>query len=687
MARTYLEVENIFHNYEGYSPEKVREELMKKRKNPEEISEEERLFEKYKDEFCVLYRIKNNAAVDDDAGEKLNIAFEEMPYTPSEIESEKAETTAPETQLALECAFEDGTRFALSAMEATPKTADVDEPRQMKGQIHIPEDTLKALNDEKFKRIIEFCDRYGFSIFSLNVPMYGGEIDVDEKLAELLKKYQEEHTAEIENKGLPVISEDENDTTGMEPKDFTALTDDTPEIENEKSQRDNKPKMTLNEMVNNMRLFLENDMQKRAGLSYFEHVRTVNGRRTYVFSIYDTENRDNYRKDGRKKGEDGEYVTTASCRLMVSQDSSGKFYFGYCTPPGVPMKDAIACDFVNEIAKTGITHLNFSGVPNSEKITWLKACAEKGIVPTGLSFSKSKIETMFQSAEKKLSTEEYAIYIEKLMKQWEKNVAEKGQTLAISDQEFIKGCRNMAKKKREDQYDLLKKAEFEGKFKNFRDAYNPADGLLAKVNSLVMEGGVDTKGGAATSIAAMTTLARTCDIVLGLETDKTKALDALLGERLDELMSNPMQDHKGRSIAPRITEEEKRALAPLAGKKIKDLGKEDYMMIYNLLYTRQVKQTERAIVNVIKDNLKSGTKVAGHLLTDQLLWKAADTAVKQINEPLRRMGTDLLTLPDKHSGLHVSEFREMAEKELAEEKAREDAAKVMPVKASAERGR
>ena len=702
MAQRFLEVENIYHNYQEFSRTNMIEMLAKERKNPDEPSKEEGLYDDYGDEFAVLYRIKSRAAVDEDNGEGLKMEFKTADYIKPEIESDKKDTVTPEKQLELECTFEDGTSFGLRAIEALPKTADIKEPKLMKGQIHISEETLKNLNDEKFKRIVEFCDKYGFSSFSLNVPMYGGEIDVDETLAKLFEKYQQNKAAELESKNARVADEnaedaskvaDENENAEDAQKDvldedFHAIADNVASIDCEEPDRLplKEKRLGLNNVRDLMRDYIENDLQKREGLSYWEHQRKIDGRWTYVYSLYDKESADNYKKDGIKD-KNGRYVSTASCRLLISQDEKGMFRFGYCTPNGAKMNDTIASDFVGVIKKTGVTHLNFSNIPEDDRMVWLIACSEKGVIPEGISLAKSKVKTMLSKAEDKLSTEEYATFVERLMDQWEEDTAKKGKTLSISDQEYIKSCRNMAVQKRENQYDLLKKAEFEKKFKNFRDSYNTADGLLAKVNNLVMEGGVDTRTGAATTIAAMNTLSRTYDIVLGLEIDKTHALDVSLGARLDELMKNPMKDKKGNAIAPRITEEEKHALASISGKLIKDLNKADYMMIYDLLYTRQVKQTERAIIGIIKDNLKSGTKVAGHLLTDQLLWRAADTGVKQINEPLRRMETTVLTLPDKHSGLHVSEFREIAEKEVAEEKAREEAAKVMPVKTSVERGR
>ena len=708
MAQKFLMFENIDDDGK-YSIENVLAQIEKIRQDPtraKEAAELESLCTKYPEQLCALFRVKDRAVVDEDEGEKLSMAFNELEYHRPEIETEKGDSILPSTQLELICTFEDGTSFGLSALPATPKSADKDEPAQLRGEVRFSEDTLKTLNEEKFKRIMDFCHTYGFSTFGLSVPTYGGEMDVDETLAKLLTQYQEQQK-ELNSHSAPKPSEDENSDEGFRKEDFHALVDEDedtaeniPETENteelpaeEKAPVPPAPKkrMDLDTMVNNVRLFIENDLQKRYKLSYWEHVRTIDGRKTHVFSIYDKENSKNWSEDGRKD-KDGNYVPKASCRLAVSQSRTGKFFFGYSTPNGAPMKDTLAADFLGEVKKAGITHINFTNIPKVDKMTWMVACAENGMVPTGLSFSKGKIETMLQKARAKLSTEEYALFIERLMDQWEEETAKKGKTLAVSDQEYIRKCRNDAVHHREDQYGLLEKAEFEKKFKNFRDAYGASDGLLATVNELVSDGGKDAKSGGLTALAAVSTLARTFDIVLGTAKDKNGVLDVSLGERLKELVDNPRTSREGRVLKIRLTEEERRALAPLSAKNIKDLTKSDYITIFNVLYKRQLQETRQDIIDTIKADKRSSTHVAPHLLIEQKKWNNYMADLRETNEILSGIGSDggvgALKLPEKHAGLPVDEFIVIAEKEVAAEKAAAEAAKGkgMP-KPSPERGR
>ena len=195
---------------------------------------------------------------------------------------------------------------------------------------------------------------------------------------------------------------------------------------------------------------------------------------------------------------------------------------------------------------------------------------------------------------------------------------------------------------------------------------------------------------AVTALAAVSTLARTFDIVLGTAKDKNGVLDISLGERLKELVDNPRTSREGRVLKIRLTEEERRALAPLSAKNIKDLTKSDYITIFNVLYKRQLQETKQDIIDTIKADKRSSTHVAPHLLIEQKKWNNYMADLREANEALGGIGSgvDALKLPEKHAGLPVDEFIVIAEKEVAAEKAVAEAAKGkgMP-KPSPERGR
>ena len=157
------------------------------------------------------------------------MAFREVPYRRPEIETEKGDTTLPKNQLELECTLKDGTAFGLSALPAMPKTADKAEPQLLKGQLSLSEETLKSLNDEKFKSIMDFCHEHGFSTFSIDIATHGGEIDIDGTLAALLQKYQKENSMTVESIPYVKPSEDEHDEEGARKEDFVPLVDEAVE--------------------------------------------------------------------------------------------------------------------------------------------------------------------------------------------------------------------------------------------------------------------------------------------------------------------------------------------------------------------------------------------------------------------------------------------------------------------------
>ena len=451
MAHNFLDIKNIDYNAR-YSLDNVKAQIEKMKHYPErakEAEEMEALCEKYSDQFAALFKVKDEAFLDDEDGLSLSMVFEESEYHRPDVEIDKHDTVPPK-QLKLTCTIDDSktgesTSFSLSALPTIPNTADEKEPQRLRGEISFTEEALKNLNEEKFKQIMDFCNTHGFSTFGLTLPMRGGEIDVDEKLAELLKKYQEQQKQDEVPSTKP--SEDKDINEGFNKEDFISLLDEAaeeekvseteatlaPATEEKPTAKPSSAKhMSLDDMLKNVRAFIEKDLYKLPNLSYWEHHKIIDGRDAYVFSIYDTENAENYHNDGQKT-KDGQYKTTASCRLMVSQDRNGKFFFGYSTPSNTPIKQDLATDFLGEIKKANITHLNFTNIPKRDKMTFMIACAENGIIPKNLSFSKSKVEKMLQSAQTKLTTEAYTSFIEDLMDQWEEETAKKGKTLAVSD--------------------------------------------------------------------------------------------------------------------------------------------------------------------------------------------------------------------------------------------------------------
>ncbi|MBO4285274.1 MAG: hypothetical protein J5895_03485 [Alphaproteobacteria bacterium] len=705
MANTYLEVSKVNHNFEEYSVDKLREQLARMHALNEENGKEastaeekekyewaKKEIERYEtfladeqnafaDEISVLLRVQLQSALVEEGSGRVSTEIHNISYRKPDVEPEEYDVAGKTEQLELRCTFEDdGTTFGLSAL----KRGD----GQMMGQISIDEDVIKNQDEEKFARIMEFCHKYGFSTFGLDLPRKNGEIDVDEKLKELMEKYLENQAKlAAENPG-PKPSE--NDDTGYDPAEYNIVkADEMPPAT--KARTANKPKkkgISFEELCENMRNYMEKDLFKEKGFTYWEHTRTIDGRKTHVFSVYDKRDPDNYNNDGRPDPKNPKvFVPTYAYRLYISQDKDGKFYFGYATPGRKAMDAGILGDFVGEMKKTGITHLNLVNIPICDKMNMMIACAEKGIVPTGVSIDIAKAKKMLAAAKDKLKTQGYADFEMSLMEQMEENAASKGKELEISEKEYIRKCKNEAKRLIDNQQDLLEAAQFEQKFENFRKAYEASDGLQRMVTQEIRDGALDTNTGAATAISAVFTLARTFDVLMGDDHN----LDTTFGNRLEYLLKNPKKNEEEKITQIRLTDEEKNALAKIpANTKIKDLIQKDWLLVYNVLSKRQKQYTDARIDDMVRKSEASNTKRAPSVLLGDL-WNSAVGQQNAINETLTNViGLEKgLKLPDRHFNLPYDHAFEIIDEEKAkkEAKAKEDALKAAAAKSSSEQSR
>ena len=682
MTRNCFEIANIVHNFEEYSPKKVGAELKALsvyESQKENVIRQQQYLRDYGDEFCALYEVASHEYEEYEEGRKVSFEYKTVEYTRPNIELEEYDARDKKEQLLLECSFEDGTKFDLSALKAVPKTAEEDEPSQMIGQIYIPNETIERLNEERLNRIFEFCHRYGFSTFSLDVPMKDGVIDLDAKLADLFEKYQEMQAKNmVENPGPEKPREDGEE---IRLEDYHILANkvdvnvDTSDlgwaaVEAAKKMKETEKKdLSLNDVVRNINNFLVKDLHKRKGLSYWEHTKRIDGRTTYVFSVYDKEDPDNYKNDGRPDSKNKKvHKPTFLYRFYVSQDDKGKFYFGYGTPGGKPMDAGMAADFMGEIKKTGITHLNLKNLPNCDKNTWMMACAQKGIVPMGCAINVQKAENMLKEARVKLSTQEYAVFEQRLMEQWEENARNKGETLPISDQTFIQERKNEAKKLLTKQYDDLTKAELSRDFDNFRKAYNATGGLHEIVASKIEEGSSDEKKGAATTLGAMQTLRETFDIYFA---DPKQSI----GARLDTCL----RDGK-------IMPEERRTLSMInPSKALRELTTYDITLIYNTLLDRQIHRMEDKIIKAFKTDDESRAHRADDILLGGVIFPQVKGAVSRINTILAHNEIEKVDLPLDHAGLFYERPEELKWKNVQKREEAEKA-KRQPKEGQAKEG-
>lgn len=651
MAKTYLEINTVNHSFAEHGYESVSAELNRERdyqrdqilqisgmqksadeKTQNQLTKEieqfrskleqnrynRELLKKYPDEFPVLYAMRNRVSE-----EEASFEFKEVLNEKPEIVTEAQDILPKEERLEMVCTVNGAGSFGLSI---EPYDKPGEDNRQLKARINFSQKALDDLNAERLKRILEFCEQRGLSIYDIDLPMKDGKIDVDEKLAVLTKQLLEERQRKAAQQKSP-------DVDALTERDFNILDVKVPEayvgdvdVQTPKAIAQGKKKeKTLDGIRKDLTDMLEKDMHKTRGLSYFERIKKIDGKSTYVFSLYDKPSRDNEKLDGLKD-KNGVYVPTYAYRLYISQDpKSGRFVFGYATPGGKKMDDVMAGDFLGIVKKTGATHVNFSNVSNLDKGVWLMACAEKGLVPIGIGINMAKAKAMVEAARKKLSSEEFMTFKRNLANQMLENAQQKCKDK--NDRKF--GLPSS-------EFDYINNLKADYDFDNFRSAYDGDDGLYNEVLKDIERGGKDKETGAATTFGAMRTLRKVFDVYENYQ--YATFGDFVRSEKYEHL---------------KLTPEEKAKLSTIPENRVfTELTKDDFMLLYKTLLPRQVENSKKEILEAFRrETNRKGPKRADNVVLSSDLFPGVKGAVNEINIILKRNGIEALTLPTEHNGL------------------------------------
>lgn len=653
MAKTYLQTNTVNHNHQSGSYENIEQELIKEQRyldeqlvrvradiasgegdeaalNAEQTSYRQaldtaahdmELLKKYPESFPYLYSVREHAKADDIHG-----AFREVLSDDAEIVTEAGDVMPRDEMLELNYEI-DGIPFAVSA---EPYDKPGEDEAQLKGRINFSSQAIDNLNAERLKQILAFCEQHGMSVYDMDIPMKEGKVDLDEKLASLMQQVLEARRAQ-DAANLGADADDEN------LNHYQEITPETKDLDvalakGPKLKLKAKAPKTLNGIKNDLLELIEKDMKKTRGMTFFERTRNIGGLSTTVFSIYDKPDKDNEKKDGLKD-KNGVYVPTYTYRLYVAQNpKTGRFVFGYSTPNGKKLDDAMAGDFIGVVKKSGATHVNFSNLGNSDKGVWMIACAEKGLVPIGISINMAKAKAMVEAARKKLNHEEFVLFKKRLADQMIENSEKKNPGKARFGME-------------KSEYDFVQTMRSGYDFENFRSAYDAEGGLYTTVLSRIEEGGANAEKGAAITFGAMRTLRSVFDLYV-------KNQQSTFGEALAK--------STGSNNKYALTKEEVLALSQIpAGKPMMELTTEDFMTIYRVLEPRQVKQAEEDILSAYRRELKRKPQRADTIVLTSDLFPKVKTEVNGINIYLGREGIDTLTLPNEHSGLSYARPEEL----------------------------
>ena len=274
------------------------------------------------------------------------------------------------------------------------------------------------LSDEQLLEALDFLYRRGISY----------ELPNSEKgttFEEVYKRVEEKRNADPETHKPDINKTKEEDWSGIEPYYGTPNAENVNGSEGAAAAGNTIPSATgtpsyitkpeekkksegFKAAFEKMTGFLEKEQNKRKDLSYF--VDGDAGSSQVVFNVYNNENDQNLKKDG-KKDKDGAYKETCAYRVRLTQKDGNLSKIEFHVPNGGKMPDGLA-DKVAEIVKgQGALYLNCpKGLSPADAREIRNSCARFGILPKGINVSEKHAAKMIQEAENALSDKDLVKY-------------------------------------------------------------------------------------------------------------------------------------------------------------------------------------------------------------------------------------------------------------------------------------
>lgn len=248
------------------------------------------------------------------------------------------------------------------------------------------------MDDAHMAEALDFLYRRGITNFEL--PQ-----GVDKNFAETFRQVQAQRR---ERPGAQAAAP-ANDTqiTFSEPIDKDAVTP------KEWKNPSNEEKQGFEKDVSNFEDWLgDNNQKKKIGLSYFKH---YNWDGSVEFSVYNSEDPNNYKNDGKKDKNDV-IKETCAYRVKLTQKDGKLNGIQYHIPNDGKIPDALADKLVSMVKDQGALFMNFpEGQAPSDAGVFRLACARAGIIPTGIGINKFHAQKMINEAENNIQDEK-ALY-------------------------------------------------------------------------------------------------------------------------------------------------------------------------------------------------------------------------------------------------------------------------------------
>ena len=590
-----------------------------------QIRQNQDLLNKYGESFAYLYKIKDKT---EKFGEDIELYFQEIPdnkpqgiLTQEQYFELNADNNNEKKQIALHVKLNKDEEFDITM---PPYDKPGKENKTVKAQISISDNTLEKINAEKLAKIMEFCETHGLSTFQMDIPYsFDGNINIDEKFHSMLQLLQEQKKQEIENENKQEADKIENitkDNPNINIEEQCIL----PPEENiiEENQAENKPakkqkKKDVNDAIAGIDKFISGGLKKRQGFSYFKKGPGILGKGWTEFVIYDSENRNNLKNDG-KRDKDGNPKFSYSSKIFV-RENNGKIQFAYRAPNRKKVDDSIINGLAGQMKGLGLTHVSFpNGLPDNEKKVWRIALAENGIVPKGFGLDKVKAEGMLKAAKEKLPTEDYRKYRYRLAVQMDKENKEKGKVISPSEQDFIDSLINSQK------------------YLAFTEGYGNA--IKSRLRDMIDRADMDKNNGAVEKTAAYIAMRRLFDVYKeGVDSSSLLNSSMLTNEEKQQIMNSGLTGNVSKFNEAQIAQ----LFEILLPKSRKDAKQEldEALMSARDTNTRQAYGPKRADNIIIKE-----------------VFDGARMRFEKINEMLGSLGVDEINFPKAFGRLHYDTF-------------------------------
>lgn len=250
------------------------------------------------------------------------------------------------------------------------------------------------LDDAHMAEAIDFLYRRGITNFEL--PQ-----GVDKDFVETFKRTQEQRA---ENPANFAAAPANSATVSPVAVPETELLDEEKVTPKEWKNPNKSNAVGIDKAVESTKEWLgEGNQMKKENLSYFVNRDILSG--STEISVYDSEDPDNYKNDG-KKDKNGVVKETCAYRIKLYEKDGKLDSIGFYVPKSGKCPDPLADKLVALAKDQGANCINFpEGLSPADSGVFRLAAARAGVIPLGISINKFHANKMLSEAENNIQDE------------------------------------------------------------------------------------------------------------------------------------------------------------------------------------------------------------------------------------------------------------------------------------------